>query len=253
MSQLRPGIVLCPNAEDTAVTANQQRRRLERGLKEWETEARNMDPIAADLPKLQRLLNNGYKLHTIRVTLPFPEVIRTTILLQGREGDLLLESDDREVFKFCNKQKVSCDENGEPAFRAVVDTTKHYLEAMALGWESEAMMKAAFQRLKAGQMRLDFRPEALIADFLESRQWGDARFVRLRSRYYDIFAFITVSGQKATNSAKELQRHYPESTRYAARIEELLRKAFDPLTDSVKASRACWPALRRHASSLSGL
>lgn len=193
-----------------------------------------MEPLIANLAKLQRFLDNGYNFYSISWKLLSGSSFRTTVLLKGRRDELLLQSDDYEFFKFCSKQKISCDENGEPAFRSIADTTRHNRDAFALAYEPEAMLKAAFQRLAAGQVRFDFRPEVLIADFLESRKWGDARFLPLRNRYYDIFAFVTVAGKHAGNSAKRLQQQYPESTRYADRIEMLLRIAFDPLNDPIK-------------------
>jgi hypothetical protein len=193
-----------------------------------------MEPLIANLAKMQRLLDNGYKLSSISWKLLSESSFRTTVLLKGRRDELLLQSDDYDFFKFCAKQKISCDDDGGEAFRGVADTTRHNRDAFSLAYEPEAMLKAAFQRLATGHVRFDFRPEVLIADFLESRKWGDARFLPLKAHYFDIFAFVTVTGKRADDSAKRLQQHYPESTRYANRIEELLRKAFDPLNDPIK-------------------
>src|ERR1039457_6172754 len=190
-----------------------------------------MNPVIADLAKLRNLLDHGWQLSSVNMHSTSQSSWRTTIILKLGKQDLTLQSDDHEVFEFCIKQKVLFDESGEPAFRGIADLSRYHREAFLFAQDYERMQKNAVQRLKAGQIRLKFSPEALIAEFLKSRRWGDARFLPLKTEYFDILIVLLVSGKRAADSEQRLQKQYPESVRYANRIDNLLRKAFDPFID----------------------
>jgi hypothetical protein len=159
---------------------------------------------------------------------------RTTIVLKLAKRELALESDDDDVFGFCIKQRVLFDDNGEAAFRGIADLNRYHQEAFLFANGFEEMRKSAFERLRQGKIQLEFSPEALIAEFLKSRQWGEPRYLPLKNLYFDILMVLAVSGQRAAEAEKRLQQQYPESVRYANRIDFLLRKAFDPLKSPIK-------------------
>jgi hypothetical protein len=193
-----------------------------------------MNPVIADLAKLRNLLDHGWQLSSVNMHSTSQSSWRTTIILKLDKQDLTLQSDDHDVFEFCIKQRVSFDESGEPAFRGIADLSRYHHEAFLFAHDYERLEKKAIQRLKAGQIRLEFSPDALIADFLKSRKWGDARFLPLKAQYFDILMMLVASGKRAADSGQRLQKQYPESVRYANRIDNLLRRAFDPFNDPIK-------------------
>ena len=194
----------------------------------------DMEPVKADLAKLRSLLDHGWTFYSIDWRGLSESLFRTTVLLKAGKRELELQSDDDEFFRFCAKQKVSVDENGDAAFRGIADLTRYHREAFDLAHDPEKRLKAAFQLVATGKVRLTFSPETLIDEFLRSKKWGEARFLPLKTQYFEVFACIALEGKRAADSEQRLRQLYPESARYANRIDLLLRKAFDPLNDPIK-------------------
>lgn len=160
-----------------------------------------MDPRTVDLGKLQSFLNNGWKIKSLNMQCMSPSCWRTTIVLTVAKQELVLQSDDDDVFGFCAKQKVSFDESGESAFRGIADLSRYQRELLLFASDFEGMRKSAVQRLTDGKIRLEFAPETLIRDFLKSRKWGEARFLSLKDQYFDILMVLTLSGKQAAPTA----------------------------------------------------
>jgi hypothetical protein len=105
----------------------------------------NMEPAIADLAKLRSLLDHGWKFYSINCRGLSESSFRTTVLLKAGQRELQLQSDDDEFFRFCAKQKVSVDENGDAAFRGIADLTRYHREAFSFVHDPEGRLKAAFQ------------------------------------------------------------------------------------------------------------
>jgi hypothetical protein len=193
-----------------------------------------MKPIVANLAKLRSLLDHGWRIRSYSWNLPEAEAVRTTVVLGLRGEEISLQSDDFEFLRFCTGQRPSFNHAGDPAFRGFADLNRYHQELFNLAYDLEAKRKAAARRVVAGEVHFAFNPEALIAEFLKLRKWGDARFLPLKVQHFEVFAFVAITGKRAADFQRHLQEGYPESVRYANRIDQLLRKAFDPTKEPIK-------------------
>jgi hypothetical protein len=105
----------------------------------------NMEPVIADLAKLRSLLDRGWKFYSINWRGLSESPFRTTVLLKAGKRELQLQSDDDEFCRFCAKQTVSVDENGDAAFRGIADLTRYHSEAFGFVHDLEGRLKTAFQ------------------------------------------------------------------------------------------------------------
>jgi hypothetical protein len=119
-------------------------------------------------------------------------------------------------------------------FRRVVDTGRYIDESKIFATEFDIRKKQSIERLKAGQIRLSFVPELLIADFLKSRKWGDPKYLPLKEQYFDILTAIVWRSKDAPAAEEHFLALFPEAKPYAHRVGEVLRSAFDPLKDPLK-------------------
>lgn len=119
-------------------------------------------------------------------------------------------------------------------FRQVADLGRYNteLEPLTIGFETER--KKAFERLQAGKIRLDFAPPPLIREFLQSRAWGDSKYLPLKAQYFDILAAVFWSSRESAEAEKRLYHLLPEAERYAKRITEVLLKSFDPFKEPLR-------------------
>jgi hypothetical protein len=189
--------------------------------------------IAASLQKLRSLLKEGWQIGAITLQ-HHKEEWKSTVVLKRRKGELRLESDDQDFALFCLSSKEFFDIEGTRMFRQIADTGRYYneLKPLTIGFEEES--KKAFERLKAGQIRLTFDPGALIREFLRSRAWGDARYLPLKDQYFDVLAAVLWQAKQSADAETRLFQVFPEAERYAKRITELLMKSFDPLNEPLK-------------------
>jgi hypothetical protein len=192
-----------------------------------------MGVINADPAKLRRLSKDAWKIESITMEHLSPSW-RTTVLLKRDEAGLTLQSDNDKFFQYCGAYKRFCDENGDPMFRRVADLDRYQGELEVFAREFEHRKKQSFERLKAGQIRLSFVPEILIAEFLKSRNWGDSKYLPLKSEYFDIFVAIVLRSKEAADAEERLLAALPESKPYSIRIGEVLRSCFDPFKQPLK-------------------
>ena len=192
-----------------------------------------MSVIPANLEKLCSLLQADWRFESISMQERSPSW-RTTVVLKRGSSDLTLESDEDEFFRYCVAQRQFLDENGNPMFRRVVDTGRYIDESKVFATEFDVRKKQSFERLKAGQLRLSFVPELLIADFLKSRQWGDPKYLPLKEQYFDILVAILWRGKDTPAAEQRFLAAFPEAQPYALRVGDVLRDAFDPLKDPLK-------------------
>ncbi len=189
--------------------------------------------ITANLEKLRSLLKEEWKFESIsarHLSLSW----RTTVVLKRGTADLTLQSDDGEFFQFCVAHKRFIDEKGDPMFRRVADLGRYYAELEVFARQADIRKKQSLERLKAGQIRLTFVPEVLIAEFLKSRNWGDPKYLPLKSEYFEILVAILWRSKEATAAEERLFAAFPESKPYALRIGGALRSSFDPFKEPLK-------------------
>ncbi len=192
-----------------------------------------MGVIPANLEKLRGLLHADWRFESINLH-HLGASWRTTVVLKRGKTDLTLASDEDEFYRYCVAQRRFLDENGDPIFRRVVDTGRYADESKVFATEFDIRQKQAFERLKAGQLRLSFVPELLIAEFLKSRQWGDPKYLPLKEQYFDILAAIVWRGKDTPAAEQRFLATFPEAKPYAQRVGDVLRSAFDPLKDPLK-------------------
>lgn len=189
--------------------------------------------IPANLEKLRSLLRAGWRFESISMQAQSSSW-RTTVVLKRGKALLTLESDEDEFFRYCIAQRRFLDENGDPMFRRVMDTGRYIDESKVFATEFDIQKKQSLERLKAGQIRLSFVPELLIADFLKSRNWGDPKYLPLKERYFDILTAIVWRGKDTPAAEQRFLAVFPEAKPYAHRVGDVLRAAFDPLKDPLK-------------------
>jgi hypothetical protein len=138
---------------------------------------------------------------------------KLAVVLKRGKGELTLQCDDQEFAHFCHSTKEFFDIKGNRMFRQVTDIGRYHneLKPLTSGFEEET--KKAFERLKAGQIRLTFDPAALIRDFLQSRAWGDAKYLPLENHYFDVLAAVVWESKKAADAEKRLYQVFPEAER----------------------------------------
>jgi hypothetical protein len=189
--------------------------------------------IAANLQKLRSLVKEEWQIEAI--TLQHQEEgWKSTVVLKRGKGELTLQSDDQEFAHFCHSTKQFFDIEGNRMFRQVADIGRYHneLEPLTKGFEAES--KKAVERLKAGQIRLTFDPAALIREFLQSRAWGDAKYLPLKNQYFDVLAAVLWESKRSADAETRLFQVFPEAERYAKRMTEVLMKSFDPLNEPLR-------------------
>jgi hypothetical protein len=192
-----------------------------------------MGVITANLEKLRSLLKEGWKFESLSMQHLSPSW-RTTVVLKRGKGDLTLQSDEDEFFRFCVAHKRFFDENGDPMFRRVADLGRYHAELEVFARQFDVRKKQSLERLKAGEIRLTYVPEMLIAEFLKSRNWGDPKYLPLKSEYFDILLAILWRSKEAADAEERLFAAFPESKPYALRIGEVLRSSFDPFKEPLR-------------------
>lgn len=192
-----------------------------------------MGAIIANLDKLRSLLKQGWKLHSMEIQ-HMSESWQTAVVLKRGKDDLTLQSTDEEFFAFCVTHQQFLSENGDPMFRRVADVKRYYREFQTFALEFDTRKRRSIERLKGGQIRLAFAPEMLIAEFLKARDWGNPKYLPLKSEYFDILALILWSSKRAADAEERLFHAFPESRKYALRVEEILRARFDPFKAPLK-------------------
>jgi hypothetical protein len=189
--------------------------------------------ITANLEKIRSLLKDEWKFESINIQLLSPSW-RTTVVLKRGKADLMLGSDDENFFRFCVAYQRFMDENGDPVFRRVADLGRYHAELEVFSRQFDVKKKQSFERLKVGGIRLTFVPEMLIAEFLKSRNWGDPKYLSLKSEYFDILVALLWRSKKAADAEERLFAALPESKPYAIRLGEVLRSSFDPFKEPLK-------------------
>ena len=192
-----------------------------------------MGVIPANLEKLRSLLQADWRFESISMQQQSPSW-RTTVVLKRGNTDLTVQSDEDEFFRYCVAQRQFLDENGDPMFRRVVDTGRYFDESKVFATEFDVRKKQSLERLRAGQLRLSFVPELLIAEFLKSRRWGDPKYLPLKEQYFDILVAILWRGKDTPAAEQRFLAAFPEAKPYALRVGEALRRGFDPLKDPLK-------------------
>jgi hypothetical protein len=205
-----------------------------RVVRKREMKAAVMDPVIANLGKLRSLLSESWKIDSLNMQALSSSSWRTTVTLKRAKRALILHSEDREFFDFCVSMRPSLDETGDPVFRQIADLDRYYEELRYLKEDSERKRMEGVQRCASGQVRLDFAPEPLIAEFLTSRKWGDTRYLQLKKQYFDIFAVLLFLSKSAVEAQERLQVKFPRSTVFSKRIGEVLLRAFEPTVDPLK-------------------
>jgi hypothetical protein len=189
--------------------------------------------IPANLQKLRSLIKQEWQVEAITMAHREGEW-NSTVLLKHGKSELKLQSDDQEFAHFCLSTKEFFDIEGNRMFRQVADIGRYHneLEQLTIRFEEES--KKAFERLKAGQIRLTFNAAGLIREFLQSRAWGDTKYLPLKNQYFDVLAAVLWESKKSADAEKRLFQVFPETERYATRITGVLMKSFDPLNEPLK-------------------
>lgn len=133
--------------------------------------------IAGSLPKLRSLIKEDWQIEALTLQYQASETWKSTVVLKRGKGELTLQSGDQDFAHFCLATKEFFDLEGNRMFRQVTDIGRYHteLEPFTIGFDAET--KKVFERLKAGQIRLNFDPAVLIREFLQSRAWGDAKYL----------------------------------------------------------------------------
>jgi hypothetical protein len=190
--------------------------------------------IAGSLPKLRSLIHEEWQIEALTLRHQTSEMWKSTVVLKRGKGELTLQSDDQDFARFCLATKEFFDLEGNRMFRQVADIGRYHteLEPFTIGFDAEK--NKAFERLKAGQIRLNFDPAVLIGEFLQSRAWGDAKYLPLKSQYFDVLAAVFWQSKQSADAEKGLFEVFPEADRYAKRISEVLMNSFNPLKQPLK-------------------
>jgi hypothetical protein len=193
-----------------------------------------MNPVSANLETLKNRMSESWTIDSLNMQALSSSSWRTTVILERKSRDLVLQSDDRDFFEFCIAMRPSLDTAGNPSFRQFADLNRYYEDVEHLTKDTRRKTQEAVQRLVAGKRKLMFAPEALVAEFLKSRNWGDQRFLPLKTDYYDVVAVLLVLSKQAVESQERVQKSFPESVNYAKRIGDVLLQAFQPTADPIK-------------------
>jgi hypothetical protein len=189
--------------------------------------------IPADLQKLRSLIKEEWRLETISMQ-RLDEEWKSTVLLKRGKSELILQSEEQDFAHFCLSTKEFFDTEGNRMFRQVSDIGRYYTELESLTIRFDGESTKAFERLRAGQTRLTFNPAGLIREFLQSRAWGDSKYLPLKNQYFDVLAAVLWEAKNSADAEKRLFQVFPEAERYAKRITEVLMKSFDPLNAPLK-------------------
>jgi hypothetical protein len=190
--------------------------------------------IAGSLPKLRSLIQEGWQIEALTLQYQASETWKSTVVLKRCNGQLTLQSDDQDFAHFCLATKEFFDLEGNRMFRQVADIGRYHteLEPFTIGFD--AGTKKGFERLNAGEVRLNFDPVALVREFLQSRAWGDAKYLPLKTQYFDVLAAVFWQSKQSADAEKRLFQVFPEAEKYSKRITEVLMRSFDPLKQPLK-------------------
>lgn len=151
---------------------------------------------------------------------------RTTVRVTKGDRELALQSDDSDFFRHCAALKQSFDHSGAPTFRCIADLNRYYREIHDLTQDTDRKRREAFERYSAGRADLAFVPEPFISEFLRSRNWGDPRYLPLKTQYFEVLVATLVSSRKTLDAQDCLQKKFPASRKYSERVDNLLGQAF---------------------------
>lgn len=106
-----------------------------------------------------------------------------------------ITSTTEDMWDFCVPMHPSLDEKGNVTLRRFADNGRHIDEAKWLATVI-ADAKNKTQQLMQSGTKVDYKLKTLLASFLRSRDWGNARFLPLKEQFFELQTVLLVESHR---------------------------------------------------------
>lgn len=184
--------------------------------------------IQASIDDLRRMLENQeFRAVGVKATLHKDEAEwRAVVTFTSDRQELELETTGFEATTFALRLHTARNAKGLKELLPFAGNSDYWFEAEDLAKDSDQKLQKALKEIASGRFRFDYNPMALVSEFLASRQWHEAKFVRLKQDYFEIRAISLLLTKNAQEQQDRMFKNKPRTKTYTRHIDDILDGAY---------------------------